>query len=174
MSVAGLGYAAALVLAFLLAIAAVAKLVTPLETQYSFEALGVPNPAAAARLVPLPELAAAVLLAVVPAVGGIATLMLLAFFSTFVVTRLRAGLIAPCACFGTTSATPLSWLTLARNGAMAVLAVASLATLQPERPTLADVLVVVGYVLVVGVVLRVAERHVVARTGRPDSGLPNR
>jgi hypothetical protein len=161
-TLAGLGYAAALVLAALLFIAAVAKAIAPDETRRSFQQLGVPNPESAARLVPLPEFAAAILLIVAPAVGGIATLMLLAFFSTFIVTRLRAGVVAPCACFGAASAQPLSWLAIARNVAMAVLAIAALATVHPVRPTLADVAVVVVYVVVVGVALRIGQRSLAA------------
>jgi hypothetical protein len=154
----GLGYAAAIALAAMLAFSAVAKLLTPVETERSFVALGVPNAAAAARFVPLPELVAGVLLLVVPAVGGIAVLMLLAFFSTFVVTRLRAGVVAPCACFGAASNRPISWLTLARNAALALLAVASLATLRPVLPTLLDVVAVLGYVVIVAISLQVGDR----------------
>jgi hypothetical protein len=155
----GLGYAAAIALATLLSLSALAKLLTPSETERSFVALGVPNPAAAARFVPFPELAASVLLVVVPAVGGIAVLMLLGFFSTFVVTRLRAGIRAPCACFGAASNQPLSWLTLARNAALAVLAVTSLATVRPVWPTLIDLLVVLGYLVTVVALLQVGERR---------------
>jgi hypothetical protein len=154
----GLGYAAALVLAALLVVAAAAKAIAPDETRRSFQQLGVPNPERAARLVPLPEFTAAVLLVVVPAVGGGATLMLLAFFSTFIVTRLRAGVVAPCACFGSASAQPLSWLAIARNAAMGVLAIAALATLHPVRPTIADAVVVMVYVGVVGAVLQIGQR----------------
>lgn len=158
MSVAGLGYAAALVLAALLVFAALAKATNPDETRRSFRRLGVPNPDGAARLVPLPELAAALLLVVVPAVGGIATLMLLAFFSTFLLGRLRAGVVAPCACFGAASARPLSWLALARNAAMGVLAIAALATVQPVRPSLGDAVVVLAYTAATAAALRVGER----------------
>jgi hypothetical protein len=158
----GLGYAAAIALAILLAVAAIAKLLAPEETERSFAALGVPNPASAARFVPLPEIVAAGLLLVVPAIGGIASLMLLAFFSTFVVTRLRAGVAAPCACFGTASSSPLSWLTLARNGALALLALAALAAPRPVMPSLLDVGVVVAYVVVVSVLLQVGERTTAA------------
>lgn len=157
MTLEGAGYASAVALAVLLAVAAVAKLLSPEETERSFAALGVPNAGSAARFVPLPELVAAVLLVVVPAVGGIATLMLLAFFSTFVVTRLRAGVVAPCACFGAASAAPLSWITLARNAAMAVLAIAALTTLRPVRPTLLDALVVLAYVVVVTALVQIGE-----------------
>jgi hypothetical protein len=160
----GLGYSAAIALAMLLLLSATAKLVTPRETERSFVALGVPNAATAARFVPLPELAAAVLLAVVPAVGGVAVLMLLAFFTTFVVSRLRAGTVAPCACFGAASNQPLSWLTLARNAALGLLAVLSLATSRPVRPTLPDVVAVLVYVVVVAMALQVGDR--LTSTGR--------
>jgi hypothetical protein len=155
----GLAYSSAVALAALLVIAAVAKFLAPVETERSFAALGVPNPAAAARFVPLPEAAAAVLLVVVPAVGAIATLMLLAFFSTFVVSRLRAGIAAPCACFGAASAAPLSWLTLARNAALAVLGFVALGTARPTVPTWPDVLVVTVYVGTVVMLLRLGERR---------------
>jgi hypothetical protein len=158
----GLGYAAAIALAILLAVAAIAKFLAPEETERSFAALGVPNPASAARFVPLPELVAAVLLLAVPAIGGIASLMLLAFFSTFVVTRLRAGVAAPCACFGTASTSPLSWVTLARNGALAVLALAALATPRPVVPSWLDVVVVVAYVVVATALLQLGERATAA------------
>jgi hypothetical protein len=162
----GLGYAAAIALATLLVLSAAAKLLTPTETERSFAALGVPNAAAAARFVPLPELAAGVLLVVVPAVGGIAVLMLLAFFSTFVVTRLRAGIVAPCACFGAASNQPLSWLTLARNASMALLALASLATLRPVLPTLLDVVAVLAYVVVVAILLQLGDRFATTARSR--------
>lgn len=159
MTIAGIGYAAALALALLLAIAAAAKLSAPDETRQSFRDLGVPNAEAAARLVPWPEIAAAILLVLAPAVGGLAALMLLAFFSTFITARLRAGVVAPCACFGATSFQPLSWLALARNAAMGVLGIAALATVRPVRPSFADALAVLGYVVVVGVSLQVGGRR---------------
>ncbi len=103
------------------------------------------------------------LLVIVPAVGGLATLMLLAFFSTFIVTRLRAGVVAPCACFGTASAQPLSWLAIGRNVAMGVLAVAALATLHPVRPTVTDVVVVAVYLVVAAISLQVGGRTMTNR-----------
>jgi hypothetical protein len=163
MTLAGLGYSAALGLAAVLLVSGVAKLLTPRETARSFEALGVPSPEAAARFVVLPELVAALLLVIVPAIGGVATLMLLAFFSTFVITRLRAGVRAPCACFGAVSAEPLSWLTVGRNASMALLAIAALATLQPVVPTVGELVLVLGYVVSVVVVLRVAEGRITTR-----------
>lgn len=160
MTIEGTAYSAALALAALLVVAAVAKLRSPDETRHSFHQLGVPNAEQAARLVPLPELAAAALLVVVPAVGGIAALMLLAFFSTFIVTRLRAGVVAPCACFGAARAQPLSWVALARNVALALLAVASLATMRPVRPSIGDVVIVVAYIVAATALLQLGGRLV--------------
>jgi hypothetical protein len=165
MSITGIGYASAIALAILLLVAAAAKALAPVETARSFAALGVPRPDAAARFVPLPEVAAAVLLLIVPAIGGIATLMLLAFFSTFVVTRLRAGIAAPCACFGAASSAPLSWLTLVRNCALGLLGLASLVTLRPVMPSWADVVAVTTYVVLMTVLLQFGERRAAAPQG---------
>jgi hypothetical protein len=157
---AGVGYVAALVLAATFAAAAVAKLRDRDGTQRSFEALGVPDAAAASRLLPLPELAVVVLLAVVPVAGALAVLVLLAFFTTFLVGRLRAGVDAPCSCFGSASSSPLSWVAVARNLGLAALAVAALLATRPVVPTVADVAVVVGATLVGAVAIRLAEHRV--------------
>jgi uncharacterized membrane protein YphA (DoxX/SURF4 family) len=164
MTTDGLGYAAALLLAAIFVLAGASKLRDRDATVRSFRQLGVPGPDSAARLVPLPELAAAVLLVVVPAVGAIVALVLLALFTTFVVNRLRAGVDAPCACFGSTGGAPLSWLTLGRNALLAILAVMSLVTMQPVRPTWIDVLVVWG-----AAVLATVAMGVVARRRAPTS-----
>jgi hypothetical protein len=163
---AGIGYTAAVTLAALFAVAAVAKLRDPEEVVRSFEALGVPNPEATGRLLPLPELATVVLLMVVPPAGGIAALVLLAFFTTFIVRRVRAGVRAPCNCFGDVSARPLSWLAVARNGVFMVLAGLSLLTTRPVRPTLLEVAVVVGATVVSLVAIMVAGDRLADRT--PD------
>jgi hypothetical protein len=154
----GVGYVAALVLAAIFAVAALSKLRSREATVHSFEELGVPNPASAARLLPFPELAASVLLVVVPAVGGMVVLVLLAFFTTFLVNRLRAGVEAPCACFGAPGGRPLSWLTRGRNAMLAVLALAALLTMRPAMPTPLDVIVVLAPAMVVTIVSSVAAR----------------
>lgn len=138
MTAAGVGYATALVLAAVFATAAVAKLRDPGGTIRSFGELGVPNPEATARLVVVPELAVAVLLVVVPPLGALAALVLLAFFTTFVVRALRAGVRAPCACFGAVSRAPLGWSTVVRNGFLVVGSMVALATTRPVRPTAAE------------------------------------
>jgi hypothetical protein len=158
MTVDGVAYAAALLLAAIFAVAAFSKLRDREGTVESFRQLGVPNPEPAAGLLPLPELAAAFLLVLVPAVGGIVVLVLLAFFTTFLVDRLRSGVEAPCACFGASSDRPLSWLTLGRNLLLAVLAVATLFTMRPARPTLVDVAIVAVPTVIATVVLHLANR----------------
>jgi uncharacterized membrane protein YphA (DoxX/SURF4 family) len=154
----GVGYVAAVALATIFAVAAISKLRSLEATVRSFEELGVPNPASAARLLPFPELAASVLLLVVPAVGGMVVLVLLAFFTTFLVNRLRAGVEAPCACFGAPGERPLSWLTLGRNALLAILALASLLTMQPAVPTPLDVIVILAPAVALTVISSVVAR----------------
>lgn len=152
----GVGYSAAIVLAVVFAWSAVTKIRDPEATAEAFSLLGVPNPTAASRLLPFPEIAVVVLLLVAPAAGAIAVLVLLAFFTTFLIGRIRAGVDAPCACFGSGSHQPISWLTVARNVRLGVLALAALLTLRPARPTLVDALVVLGMVVVGSLGLRLA------------------
>lgn len=171
MTAEGLGYAAALVLATTFGVAAVTKLRDPAGTRRSFEALGVPDAGTTSRLLPLPELAVVVLLAVVPVAGALAVLVLLAFFTTFLVGRVRAGVAAPCSCFGSASSSPLSWVTVARNVGLGAFAAAALLATRPVVPTAADGTVVVAAFLVGALALRGAERRRVARgTPRPDRG----
>ncbi len=152
----GLGTTAAVVLAVVFALSALAKIRDPRSTAKAFEAIGVPNPESASRLLPLPELAIVVLLLVAPAAGAIAVLVLLAFFTTFLVGRIRAGVVAPCACFGAASIRPISWLTVFRNLGLALLALVALTTLRPAVPTLADVALVVGATALGALALRMA------------------
>lgn len=167
MTVDGVAYAASVLLAAVFATAALSKLRDREGTAESLRLLGVPNPASAAGLLPLPELAAALLLVVVPAVGGIVALALLAFFTTFLVNRLRAGVQAPCACFGSSSDTPLSWLTLGRNALLGVLGVLALFTMRPALPTWVDVSLVALPALAVAVGL-----HLLGRRARATSLTP--
>ena len=83
-----------------------------------------------------------VLLLVVPAGGAVAALVTLAFFTTFLVGRLRAGVRAPCACFGSAAKAPLSGIEIARNIGLMALAAVALAAERPVRPTLGDLAVV--------------------------------
>jgi uncharacterized membrane protein YphA (DoxX/SURF4 family) len=140
----GIGYVAAVVVATVFAMAAAAKLRDLRQTSVDFERLGVPNPEVLARLVPLAELAVVILLLILPAGGAIAALVTLAFFTTFLVGRLRSGVTAPCACFGASGKAPLSGIEIARNAGLMVLSAVALAADRPVRPTIGDMVVVVA------------------------------
>ena len=148
MTASGIGYVAAVVVAAVFAMAAAAKLRDLRQTSVDFEALGVPNPEVLARLVPLAEIAVVILLLIVPAGGAIAALVTLAFFTTFLVGRLRSGVTAPCACFGASGKAPLSSIEIVRNAGLMVLSAVALAADRPVRPTLGDIVVVVVPTLV--------------------------
>ena len=148
MSAAGLGYSAAAVLAALFATASIAKLRDLPATLQQFTALGLPRPGVFTRLVPLAELALVVLLLIVPAVGAIFALVTLAFFTTFLVGRIRAGVTAPCACFGATVSTPLSRVDIVRNLLLAGLAGLALMASRPIAPGAADLLAMAVLLLV--------------------------
>jgi hypothetical protein len=139
---AGVAYGCALALAVLYVIAAVSKLRDRSGTAVAFASLGVPRSDLAARLVPIVELLVALGLVVAPAVGGIVALVTLAFFTTFLVGRLRAGVTAPCACFGGSTTEPLSRAKITDNAFMMVAALAAATASGPVAPTVADVLAV--------------------------------
>jgi len=137
---AGVASCAAVLLAGVFAAAGVAKLRDPVATSETFRDLGLPRPALLGRAVPVTELAVAVLLLVSPAVGGLAALAALAFFTTVLATRLRAGARASCGCFGTTGDQPISFVELVRNAVFASFAVAALFAPTLVRPALEDVI----------------------------------
>ncbi len=159
MTASGIGYVAAVVVAASFALAAVAKLRDLPGTLRDFEALGVPSSDLFVRLVPLTELAVVALLLILPAGGGIAALVTLAFFTTFLVGRLRAGVRAPCACFGAVSRAPLSGVEIVRNIGLMALAALALAADRPTRPTPADLAVVLLPVAVAAGLLHLARRR---------------
>ncbi len=172
MTVAGIGYTAAVVVAAVFAVAGVAKLRDPSGTAADFEALGLPRPRTMALFVPLAELAVVALLLIVPAAGAIGALVTLAFFTVFLVGRLRAGVKAPCACFGTARRDPLSWVEIGRNIGLAVLAALALSTDRPVRPTAGDIAVVASGVALAVLTLRLGRRRVqrgLRRSGAPAS-----
>ena len=152
MSAQGIGYAAAIVLACAFALAAVSKLRDLRGTLADFTALGVPSPRLFAQVMPLAELAITALLLIVPAVGGIAALITLAFFTVFLASRLRAGVHAPCACFGAMSVHPLSAVDLVRNVGLALLAAAALMPTRPGGVHVIDAFVV-GLAVVLGLAI---------------------
>jgi len=157
-SASGLGYAAAAALAAIFAIAAVAKLRDLTTTEREFTALGLPRAAFFARFVPLAELSIVALLLIVPPAGAIAALVSLAFFTTFLIGRLRAGVRVPCACFGAARARPISVLDVIRNLLLMGLAIVSFATDRPTRIGPLDALVVLAAIALATLALQVAGR----------------
>ena len=158
MSSTGVGYAAAVALAAIFAIAAVAKLRNLAATERDFIGLGLPRASFFARFVPLAELSIVALLLIVPPAGAIAALISLAFFTTFLIGRLRAGVHAPCACFGASKAQPISALDVIRNLMLMALAIVSLATERPEKISALDALVVIAAIAIAGGALHLAGR----------------
>ena len=158
MSSTGVGYAAAVALAAIFAIAAVAKLRDVSATERDFAGLGVPRASFFARFVPIAELSIVALLLIVPPAGAIAALVSLAFFTTFLIGRLRAGVRAPCACFGSSRAQPISVRDVIRNLLLMALALVCLATDRPTAITLLDALAVLAVTAVAGGALHLAGR----------------
>ena len=158
MSSTGVGYAAAVALAAIFAIAAVAKLRDVSATERDFAGLGIPRASFFARFVPIAELSIVALLLIVPPAGAIAALVSLAFFTTFLIGRLRAGVRAPCACFGSSRAQPISVRDVIRNLLLMALAVVSLATDRPTAITPLDALAVLAVTAVAGGALHLAGR----------------
>ena len=154
----GLGYTAAVVLAAVFALASVAKLRDLPATLEQFNALGLPRAGVFTRIVPLAELSLVILLLVVPPVGAIAALITLAFFTTFLVGRVRAGVHTPCACFGATVATLLSWVDISRNLGLMMLALLALTASRPTAPNVVELVLVLGTVAV-GAALLALARH---------------
>ena len=110
-----MSFVLALVVAAVFMYAGVAKFATFENWTFQARALGAPDPFVV--LVPLAEIALAVLL-----VGGwwfdqaiAASLILLVAFTILLLVRLRDPERLPCSCFGATSQRPISWLDVARN-----------------------------------------------------------
>jgi hypothetical protein len=145
-----ISYALALGLAAVFAIAGIGKLRHPARTMRAFRSLHVP--VVLARVVPVVELVLAVAIVVVP-VSALAAVVLLAAFS-IVLARADDGV--SCACFGSASTTPVSWVQQARNAALAAIAIVA-STATPAVPPLAAVLVAAGIGALVALGLALAE-----------------
>jgi hypothetical protein len=113
-------------LAVVFAWAGGAKFADQAGTREGFRALGLGHPERRAVQVPSAELATAVLMIVAPVGGAIVALGLLAVFTLLLVRLLRAGVTAPCRCFGSVRTRPVSSIDLVRNGLLAMLAVVTL------------------------------------------------
>jgi hypothetical protein len=118
----------ALIIATVFVYAGVAKFATFENWTFQARALGAPDPFVV--LVPLAEIALAVLL-----VGGwwfdqtiAASLILLVSFTILLLVRLRDPERLPCSCFGATSQRPMSWLDVARNAILMAVLIAAYLT----------------------------------------------
>ncbi|HUS62157.1 MAG TPA: MauE/DoxX family redox-associated membrane protein [Acidimicrobiales bacterium] len=156
---AGLGYVAALILAGTLGWAAAVKLQAPDATRRAFVDLGLPAPGGLARVVPAVEIMVALALASRPADGALAALVLLAGFTTLLAITIVSGRAAGCGCFGGKANAPVTWVAVARNGFLAVLAFAALFAPRPVRPDPADVVLVALLATSAMVMLMVADRR---------------
>ncbi len=119
-------WAAPIALAVVFAWAGGAKFADLKGTQEGFAALGLSQPEPRAIQVAAFEIATAVLLIVAPIGGALVALGLLTVFTALLVRLLRAGVTAPCRCFGGVRAHPLAWADVARNVGLAALAVVTL------------------------------------------------
>lgn len=146
----GIAYCLAVGLAAVFAWAGVAKLRFPRRTRRAFRALNV-DPTLA-RLVPMIELALALALVVAPRTGIVAVLLV----GVFTVVLARADDGVSCACFGSASSEPVSWVQLVRNGMLAAAAGVA-ATARPVVPDLAAVLAAAGIAAIAVVVLSLAD-----------------
>lgn len=161
----GIVTALAWALAAVLAWAGAGKARRPARTAASFAGLGLPMPAALARLVPAAELVTAALLLSRPVVGGSLALLLLSAFTLLLGGRLRGGGTVHCACFGSARAEPLTSAALVRNVLLAVVALGvALTPTAPARPPL-EALLAAGAAVAVGAV-GVALWDLRARIGR--------
>ncbi|MCP3855165.1 MAG: DoxX family membrane protein [Actinomycetia bacterium] len=162
-------YLIALVLAAVFAFAGSAKLRQRASTADSFRDFGLPFPRAMSVAVPVLELGLAAGLVLAPGIAAPATVVVLAFFTTLLVGRLRAGITTDCGCFGQASTAPLSRTDVYRNLALMIGAVlASFA--QPTLPgplPLAVAAFTMGTVSVV-----VARTRTPTLTGPPPAKAP--
>lgn len=113
-------------LAIVFAWAGGAKFADLKGTQQGFAALGLSQPAPRAIQVAAVEILTAVLLIVAPIGGAFVALGLLTVFTVLIVRLLRAGVTAPCRCFGGVRSHPLAWTDVARNVGLGALAVVTL------------------------------------------------
>jgi thiol-disulfide isomerase/thioredoxin len=115
-----------LVMVAVFGVAACAKLADLDATRDTVAAFGVPRRYAkpAGTLLPFAELATAVALVPQASVrwGAVAAIALLAIFVAGIVGALARGLAPDCNCFGQLSSSQIGWPTLARNGALVVVA----------------------------------------------------
>src|SRR4051794_2094416 len=116
----------ALALAAVLAVAAGGKLADLGGSRAAVEGFGVPKRLARpiGTALPFAELAIAMALLLAPRLGAVASLALLGAFVAGVTRAMTRGEQVECHCFGALHSAPVGWKTLARNGVLALLALA--------------------------------------------------
>lgn len=154
----GFAYACAVLLAAVLVRAGAAKLARPTETASGFRSLGLPAPAAMARVVPIAEIALGAVLLSFPRPGALAALTVLGAFTVVVLRAVRAGVATPCTCFGVASDEPVSRGDVLRNVLLMGAAVGALATAQPVVPSPGAVILLAAAVAAGLALLRLAAR----------------
>lgn len=118
-----MGTVAGVIVGIVLIVAGVAKLTSH---GWPAQARAIGAPPWAIRIVPVLEIViGAGLVARVPYAGW-AAFALLSAFTVFLVAALARGVKAPCACFGSMHARPVTWWTVVRNVALMALALVSL------------------------------------------------
>lgn len=145
-----ISYALVVGVALVFAWAGVAKLRAPRATARSFEALGVAP--GLARAVPFVEVGLAIAMVVAP-LTAIAAVVLLGVF-TIILMGADDGV--RCACFGSGSSEPVSWVQVLRNGFLAAAAVVGSGS-TPVVPSLAATLVAAGIGAITLLVLALAD-----------------
>ncbi len=140
-----LAYAVAWVLALVMAVAGMKKTRHRARTERTFRSQGLAWPRGLAVAVPVIELVLAVGLVLAPGWGGVATLAVLAGFTTFLVRAFRRGDPLGCGCFGATRPQALGITEVVRNTLLLVAATfVALAADGPVVPGLVPVMVVVA------------------------------
>lgn len=119
-------WVAPVVLAAVFAFAGGAKFADQEGTAQGFHDLRLPKAPRLAVQVPAVELATAVLLIAAPVGGAIVALVLLVAFSILLALRLNDGDEVPCKCFGSMRTRTISWVDLARNAVLALLAIVTI------------------------------------------------
>jgi uncharacterized membrane protein YphA (DoxX/SURF4 family) len=159
-----IGSASGFVLGVIFIWAASSKLASRSRTASSFRMMNLPAASFLATAVPLAELGVAVALVVRPRVGGILAIAMLAAFTLILRRAIAKGSHASCACFGSASTDPITWVELARNAMLSMLAIAAIAVPGEAQHGLAAWFVVIGAVVVGSTTL--ALLRLVAKAGR--------
>lgn len=154
---AGVGYAAALVVAAVYLVAGVAKLSDRTATAATFAGLGLPAPGALATAVPLLEIGLGAALVVAPRPAAAVAIVVVAAFTAVLARALRHGVRVGCGCFGSARREPISFVELVRNGLLAAATAVALMAPGPRWPGLAATVAVTAATAAGAVVLALCD-----------------